>query len=111
MAESDFEAQLDELFAAAPPLADADAFAGRLERQAERVLARRRWVLGGLGSAGGLIAVIALAQSDLAERALAWLTASQGASGPLLGVASFSLLAAAVLILTPTLIRAVQQAD
>lgn len=68
MAEPDFERRLERLFADAPALADADAFAQRLERRLDRGWTARRWAIGAAGVAGGLVGASQLLFSGLFAR-------------------------------------------
>src|ERR1700742_1821876 len=68
MVEQDFERRLERLFAEAPVLADADAFARRLERRLDRGWTARRALIGVGGVAGGVIAASQLFLSNFAER-------------------------------------------
>ncbi len=55
MVERSFEAELESLFARAPPFADADLFTARVTGRLDRGWAWRRLIIGTLGLAGGLI--------------------------------------------------------
>ena len=55
MVERAFEIELDRLFAESPPLADADRFVQAVTLRLERGWTFRRFLIGGLGIAGGLI--------------------------------------------------------
>ena len=61
----EFETRLDRLFTHAPPLADGDAFAARVERRLQRGWTFRRWLIGGLGVLGGVIGVAQMASSGV----------------------------------------------
>jgi hypothetical protein len=65
MAEIDFERRLERLFADAPELPDAPAFAQRIERRLDRGWTARRWLLGAAGLAGGVIGASQLVFSNL----------------------------------------------
>jgi hypothetical protein len=69
MADLEFEARLDRLFAEAPLLEDADVFARKVQSRLNRSWALRRVVIGGLGVVGGMIAVVQLAASGVIGRA------------------------------------------
>ena len=60
MADRTFEMELDRLFGEQAAFADADAFAMRVETSLDRSWALRRYLIGGLGLAGGLIGAIQL---------------------------------------------------
>jgi len=60
MAERTFEMELDRLFGDHPAFADADLFALRVESSLERGWTLRRFLIGGLGLAGGLVGAIQL---------------------------------------------------
>lgn len=68
MAEVDFERRLERLFAAAPELPDADAFAARVERRLDAGWTARRWLIGAAGVGGGLIGASQLVMSNLLQR-------------------------------------------
>jgi hypothetical protein len=68
MAELDFERRLERLFAEAPELPDARAFAERIERRLDRGWTARRWLIGAAGLAGGLIGASQLFMSNLFQR-------------------------------------------
>ena len=68
MAEADFERRLERLFAEAPELPDAGAFAERVERRMNTGWTARRWLIGFAGVAGGLIGASQLIMSDLFQR-------------------------------------------
>jgi hypothetical protein len=55
MAEVDFERRLERLFAEGPELADAGAFAERVERRLDAGWTARRWLIGAAGVVGGVI--------------------------------------------------------
>ena len=69
MADLEFEGRLDRLFAEAPLLDDAGAFARRVQGRLDQSWALRRVLIGGLGVVGGLIAVVQLAASGVIGRA------------------------------------------
>ncbi|THD76199.1 MAG: hypothetical protein E7812_16575 [Phenylobacterium sp.] len=68
MAEADFERRLERLFAEAPELTDAQAFAERVERRMNTGWTARRWLIGAAGVAGGVIGASQLIMSDLFQR-------------------------------------------
>lgn len=68
MAELDFERRLERLFAEAPELPDAAAFAQRIEHKLDRGWNLRRWLIGAAGLAGGVIGASQLFMSNLFER-------------------------------------------
>jgi hypothetical protein len=68
MAEVDFERRLERLFAEAPELPDAAAFAERIEHRLATGWTARRWLIGAAGVAGGVIGVSQLIMSDLFQR-------------------------------------------
>ena len=67
MAE-DFERRLERLFAEHPELADAGAFAERVERRLNAGWTARRWLIGAAGVVGGVIGASQLMVSDLFQR-------------------------------------------
>ena len=68
MAELDFERRLERLFADAPELPDAAAFAQRIEHKLDRGWNMRRWLIGAAGLAGGVIGASQLFMSNLFQR-------------------------------------------
>ena len=68
MAEIDFERRLERLFADAPELPDASAFATRIEGRLNRGWTARRWLLGAAGAAGGVIGASQLVMSNVFSR-------------------------------------------
>jgi len=68
MAELDFERRLERLFAEAPELPDARAFAERIERRLDRGWTARRWLIGAAGLAGGVVGASQLFMSNLFQR-------------------------------------------
>lgn len=60
MADRTFEMELDRLFGEYPAFPDADLFALRVETSLERGWTFRRFLIGGLGLAGGLVAAVQL---------------------------------------------------
>lgn len=68
MAEVDFERRLERLFAEAPELPDARAFAERIESKLNRGWNVRRWLIGAAGVVGGLIGASQLMVSNLFQR-------------------------------------------
>ncbi|HEY2659670.1 MAG TPA: hypothetical protein VGI79_08110 [Caulobacteraceae bacterium] len=69
MADLEFESRLDRLFAETPALGDADGFARKIQSRLDRSWTLRRVMIGGLGVAAGLIAVVQLAASGVIGRA------------------------------------------
>lgn len=65
MAEIDFERRIERLFADAPELPDAAAFAARIEGRLNRGWTARRWLLGAAGAAGGVIGASQLVMSNV----------------------------------------------
>jgi hypothetical protein len=68
MAELEFERRLERLFADAPELADAGAFAERVERRLDAGWTARRWLIGAAGVVGGVIGASQLMVSGLFHR-------------------------------------------
>ena len=68
MAELEFERRLERLFAEAPELADAGAFAERVERRLDAGWTARRWLIGAAGVVGGVIGASQLMVSGLFQR-------------------------------------------
>lgn len=68
MADRNFEMELDRLFADHPAFADSDLFALRVETNLERGWTFRRFLIGGLGLAGGLVGAGQLLGSGLGSR-------------------------------------------
>lgn len=68
MAELDFERRLERLFSEAPELADAGAFAARVESRLDAGWTARRWLIGAAGVVGGVIGASQLMMSDLFQR-------------------------------------------
>jgi len=68
MAEVEFERRLERLFADAPELPDAAAFADRIERRLNAGWTARRWLIGAAGIAGGVIGASQLIMSNLFQR-------------------------------------------
>lgn len=69
MAEVDFERRLERLFAEAPEMPDAGAFAERVERRLDRGWTARRWLIGTAGLAGGVIGASQLLMANVFQRA------------------------------------------
>ncbi len=69
MAELEFEARLDRLFAQAPVFPDATIFALQVDHRLERGWNVRRLLIGGLGVVGGLFGVAQVVSSGLLSRA------------------------------------------
>jgi len=69
MAEVDFERRLERLFAEAPELPDAAAFAERVQRRLNTGWTARRWLIGAAGGLGGVIGASQLIMSNLFQRA------------------------------------------
>ena len=70
MAELDFETQLARRFTEAPPMADADGFARRVETRLDRSWALRRSLIGVAGLAGGAVAVGQMFGARLFDRVM-----------------------------------------
>jgi hypothetical protein len=68
MSDRAFEMDLERQFAAAPILADADAFAMRVTARLDRGWTFRQLLIGGLGVVGGLIGAGQLLGSGLVAR-------------------------------------------
>jgi hypothetical protein len=68
MAEIGFERRLERLFAEGPELADATAFAERVERRLNAGWQARRWLIGAAGVAGGVIGASQLIMSNVFQR-------------------------------------------
>jgi len=68
MAEIDFERRLERLFAEAPDLPDAQAFADRIENRLNRGWTARRWLIGAAGMMGGVVGASQLVMSNLVEQ-------------------------------------------
>ena len=68
MAEVDFERRLERLFAEAPELPDAGAFAERIARRLDAGWTARRWLIGAAGVAGGVVGASQLMVSNLFQR-------------------------------------------
>lgn len=68
MVELDFERRLERLFADAPELADAGAFAERVERRLDAGWTARRWLIGAAGVVGGVIGASQLMVSNMFQR-------------------------------------------
>jgi hypothetical protein len=69
MVELDFERRLERLFADHPELADAGAFAERVERRLDAGWTARRWLIGAAGVVGGVIGASQLMLSNVFQRA------------------------------------------
>ncbi len=69
MAEIEFERRLERLFADAPEMPDARAFAERVERRLDRGWTARRWLIGAAGLAGGVIGASQLLMANVFQRA------------------------------------------
>src|ERR1700722_12434491 len=69
MAELEFEARLDRLFAQAPNFPDAAIFALKVDHRLERGWTVRRTLIGGLGLIGGLFGVAQVVSSGVLGRA------------------------------------------
>jgi hypothetical protein len=69
MAELEFEARLDRLFAQAPVFADAAIFALQVDHKLERGWNVRRLLIGGLGLVGGLFGVAQVVSTGVLSRA------------------------------------------
>ncbi|HEY2482459.1 MAG TPA: hypothetical protein VGI30_09735 [Caulobacteraceae bacterium] len=68
MADRSFEMELDRLFAEQPAFPDADLFALRVETNLERCWTFRRFLIGGLGLAGGVFGAVQLLGYGVAPR-------------------------------------------
>lgn len=68
MAEVDFERRLERLFADAPELPDAGAFAARVERRLNTGWTARRWLIGAAGIGGGIVGASQIVMSNLVQR-------------------------------------------
>ena len=73
MADRSFEMELDRLFNEQPAFADADLFALRVETSLERGWTFRRYLIGGLGLAGGLVGAVQLMGFGVAPKLEAFL--------------------------------------
>jgi hypothetical protein len=69
MVELDFERRLERLFADHPEMADAGAFAERVERRLDAGWTARRWLIGAAGVVGGVIGASQLMLSNVFQRA------------------------------------------
>jgi hypothetical protein len=68
MVEIEFERRLERLFAEAPELPDAGAFAARVERRLDAGWTARRWLIGAAGVIGGVIGASQLMLSNVFQR-------------------------------------------
>ena len=68
MAESQFEQDLMDLFGEPPALQGQDDFVRRVETRLERNWTFRRWLIGGLGALGGLLATSQVVLASLRLR-------------------------------------------
>ena len=68
MVEVEFERRLERLFAEAPELPDAGAFAERVERRLDAGWTARRWLIGAAGVVGGVIGASQLMLSNVFQR-------------------------------------------
>jgi len=68
MAELEFERRLERLFMDSPELADAGAFAERVERRLDAGWTARRWLIGAAGVVGGVIGASQLMVSNVFQR-------------------------------------------
>jgi hypothetical protein len=68
MAERNFEIELGRMFTDAPHLADSDLFALRVDERLSRVWNVRRFVIGGMGVAGGVVGGVQLLGGGLFAR-------------------------------------------
>jgi hypothetical protein len=68
MADIEFELRLERLFADAPEMPDAAAFAERVERRLNAGWTARRWLIGSAGIVGGLIGASQLMVSNVFQR-------------------------------------------
>jgi len=56
MSDADFEFRLERMFADAPALADAELFRAQVMDRLDRGWSARRFVIGAMGAAGGVVA-------------------------------------------------------
>ncbi len=63
MAEASFEARLERMFGEAPAMRDADLFALRVLDRVDRGWTARRFLIGAMGLAGGVIGAVQLVGS------------------------------------------------
>jgi hypothetical protein len=68
MADNDFEHDLMAMFAEPPSIGGADAFVRGVESRLEQGWTMRRWMVGGLGAVGGIIAASQWAFASLRLR-------------------------------------------
>ncbi|HEX5263264.1 MAG TPA: hypothetical protein VFW13_07045 [Phenylobacterium sp.] len=68
MVDLEFERRLERLFAEAPELPDAGAFAQRVERRLDTGWTARRWLIGAAGVVGGVIGASQLMLSNVFQR-------------------------------------------
>jgi len=68
MPDRSFEYELDRMFAEHPAFPDGDLFARQVEARLERGWTYRRFVIGGLGLAGGLIGGAQVLGSGVLQR-------------------------------------------
>ena len=68
MSDPSFEARLERLFAQAPRVSDATAFAARVEARLDREWSLRRGFIGTAGLVGGVIAVTQTVGADMYGR-------------------------------------------
>ena len=68
MVEHEFERRLERLFAEAPELPDAGAFAARVDRRLDAGWTARRWLIGAAGVVGGVIGASQLMLSNVFQR-------------------------------------------
>lgn len=68
MAQVEFEHTLLDLFAEAPAMQGGTAFLAAVEARLERGWMMRRWLIGGLGAVGGLVAASQWATASLSLR-------------------------------------------
>lgn len=80
MAERAFESELEAWFHDSPRMADSAVFAARVTGRLERSWTFRRFIIGGLGLAGGLIGGIQILDSGLLNR-LSTIEAHPGSVG------------------------------
>jgi len=68
MAERNFEVELGRMFADAPAMPDGDLFALRVDDRLRRGWTLRRFLIGGMGVAGGVIGGVQLLGAGLVQR-------------------------------------------
>ena len=68
MVEAEFERRLERMFADVPEMADARAFADRIENRLNKGWTARRWLIGAAGVVGGVIGASQLMLSNVFQR-------------------------------------------